>query len=124
MRLKQVGHALADGTREVVFDMNGETRTLRILDKDAGATVVTREKADASNAAHVGAPMPGVVVDVRVAPGTEVKRGDAIAVLSAMKMETVVTAPRDGVVRRLSVAVGDNMEAGDLIFEVGAEAAE
>lgn len=124
MRLKQVGPPGPDGTREVVFDMNGEARSLRILDKDAGITAVTRERADLNNPGHIAAPMPGAVVDVRVSPGQEVKRGDAVAVLSAMKMETVVTAPRDGVIRRLAVGEGDHMDAGDLIFEIGGEAAE
>lgn len=85
---------------------------------------MTRERADASNLGHVAAPMPGAVVDVRVKPGQEVQRGDAVAVLSAMKMETVVTAPRSGVIKRLAVSEGDHMDAGDLIVDMGGEAAE
>lgn len=47
---------------------------------------VRRPKADPTDASHVGAPMSGVVVEVRVHNDTEVKKGDPVAVLSAMKM--------------------------------------
>lgn len=47
---------------------------------------VSRRKADPGDSSHVGAPMSGVVVEVRVHEGTDVKKGDPVAVLSAMKM--------------------------------------
>jgi pyruvate carboxylase len=56
--------------------------------------VRTRRKADKSDLSQVGTSMAGVVVDVRVAVGKKVSTGDALAVLSAMKMETVVASPR------------------------------
>lgn len=62
--------------------------------------------------------MPGVVVDIRVTQGKQVKHGDVIAVLNAMKMETTVTAPRTGVVQAVAVAPGDTLDAGDLIAVV------
>ena len=47
---------------------------------------VSRRKADPGDSSHVGAPMSGVVVEIRVHEGTDVKKGDPVAVLSAMKM--------------------------------------
>lgn len=47
---------------------------------------VSRRKADPGDSSHVGAPMSGVVVEIRVHEGTNVKKGDPVAVLSAMKM--------------------------------------
>lgn len=47
---------------------------------------LSRPKADANDTSHVGAPMAGVVVELRVHVGSEVKKGDPVAVLSAMKM--------------------------------------
>jgi biotin carboxyl carrier protein len=72
-------------------------------------------KADRADPTQVGASMPGVVVDIRVSQGKQVKHGDVIAVLNAMKMETTVTAPRTGVVQSVAVAPGDTLDAGDLI---------
>ena len=80
----------ATGKRDVYFNLNGEARVVSIEDegpssKDAKTTAkVSREKADSLNKSHVGAPMSGLVVDIRVKVGSPVKVGDPIAVMSAM----------------------------------------
>ena len=63
----------------------------------------------------VGAPMPGVVVDLMVKVGDAVKVGAPMLVLSAMKMETTVAAPATGRIDSLSVKSGDDVEAGDVL---------
>ena len=75
-------------------------------------------KADRSAKGQVGAPMPGEVVEVRVKEGEAVEKGAPLCVLSAMKMETVVTAPRGGTVSRLHVRPGMSLEGDDLIAEI------
>ena len=75
-----------NGQREVFYEMNGEVRQVTVDDKKAGVENVSRPKADSNDTSQVGAPMSGVVVEVRVHEGGEVKKGDPIAVLSAMKM--------------------------------------
>ena len=74
------------GQREVFYEMNGEVRQVTIDDKQASVENVSRPKADASDSSQVGAPMAGVLVELRVREGSEVKKGDPLAVLSAMKM--------------------------------------
>ena len=74
------------GQREVFYEMNGEVRQVTVDDKKAGVENVSRPKADSNDTSQVGAPMSGVVVEVRVHEGHEVKKGDPVAVLSAMKM--------------------------------------
>ena len=74
------------GQREVFYEMNGEVRQVTVEDKKAAVENVSRPKADSSDSSQVGAPMSGVVVEVRVHDGGEVKKGDPVAVLSAMKM--------------------------------------
>jgi pyruvate carboxylase len=69
-------------------------------DKSAAVETVTREKAT-SDPGSVGAPMSGVVVEVRVKEGHEVKRGDIISILSAMKVRT---HKPDGDINRLITA--------------------
>lgn len=80
------------GTRDVWFEVNGEVRAVPVEDKNAAVDTVTREKAS-SDPGSVGAPMSGVVIEVRVKEGQEVKKGDVLCVQSAMKMESAVSAP-------------------------------
>eukprot|EP00736_Rhodelphis_marinus_P000080 Rmarinus@m.11826 len=107
-----------DGMREVYFEVNGQQRSVHVLDKSAEHTKVIREKSVASKPGSVGAPMPGVVIDVRVKADDEVEAGSPLVVLSAMKMETVVSSPVAGVVKRIAVQVGDDLQGDDLLVEI------
>jgi propionyl-CoA carboxylase alpha chain len=62
-------------------------------------------------------PMPGLVVAVSVADGQEVKAGEAVAVIEAMKMQNVLRAERDGRVKKLLVAPGDSLAVDAVIAE-------
>ena len=66
----------------------------------------------------ITAPMPGTVLDVKVAPGQSVKKGDTICVLEAMKMENDIPAPCDGVVASVAVQKGSNVNANDVIATI------
>ena len=66
----------------------------------------------------VTAYMPGRVVAVLVAEGEEVRAGQGILVLEAMKMENEIRAEHDGVVKRVLVAAGEAVEGGDVPFEL------
>ena len=67
---------------------------------------IARPKADPNDPGQVGAPMSGVVVELRIHVGSHVKKGDPIAVLSAMKMEMVISAPHAGKIDQIKVAEG------------------
>jgi propionyl-CoA carboxylase alpha chain len=62
-------------------------------------------------------PMPGLVVSINVSEGSEVKAGETLAVVEAMKMENVLTAERDGVVKKINVGKGDSLALDDVILE-------
>ncbi|KAH3663368.1 hypothetical protein OGAPHI_005358 [Ogataea philodendri] len=106
------------GTREVYFEFNGEMRKVTVEDKLAAVETVTRPKADAHNPNEVGAPMAGVVIEVRVHNGGEVKKGDPVCVLSAMKMEMVISSPVSGKISEVTVNENDSVDAGDLICKI------
>ena len=86
IRLMAIG-AVAEGkdTRDVWFEVNGEVRAVPVQDRSAAVETVSRERAT-SDPGSVGAPMSGVVVEVRVKEGQEVKKGDILCVQSAMKV--------------------------------------
>jgi biotin carboxyl carrier protein len=72
-------------------------------------------------AADTSAPMPGVVTRILVTPGQRVAEGEALYVLEAMKMETVVRSPRPGRVRRVRARAGEQVEGGAVVVELEEE---
>ena len=61
--------------------------------------------------------MPGLVKAIHVAPGQEVKAGDALCVVEAMKMENVLRAEREGVVKSIKAKPGDSLAVDAVIME-------
>lgn len=106
------------GEREVFFELNGQLRSVFVVDKTLAEVIEAHPKADKSNAGSVGAPMPGSVIDIRVKVGNVVKKGDPLVVLSAMKMEMVVQAPIAGKVRSVAAAKDMRMQGDDLLVEI------
>jgi pyruvate carboxylase len=111
-----VGDPYPDGHRLVFFELNGQPREVLVLDKALAGDVKRHPKAEAGNLLQVGAPMPGLVVSVMVAPGEQVAAGQKLATLEAMKMETTVYAERPGQVAEVLVKPGTQVEAGDLLL--------
>lgn len=63
-------------------------------------------------------PMPGKVIAVKAAPGQQVRKGDEILVVEAMKMENAIRAPRDGTVKSVAARVGDMVGPGMVLVEL------
>ena len=66
----------------------------------------------------INAPMPGTILDVKVANGQAVKKGDVLMILEAMKMENEILAPCDGTVDAVSVSKGASVETGALLCAI------
>lgn len=67
---------------------------------------------------EVKAPMPGLIIDVLIVHGQEVKKGDQLLILEAMKMENVIKSPSDGIVNVLTVSKGDSVEKGKILLSL------
>lgn len=79
------------------------------------------KKAPASPAGGDGvkAPMPGTILDIKVSEGQEVKSGQVLVILEAMKMENELVAPKDGVVQSINVSKGASVNSGDVLITIG-----
>ncbi len=110
-----VGEAHIDGTRTVFFELNGQPREAVVLDRALGSAAAAKRKAEPGNPLEVGSPMPGLVVRVLTAVGDQVKKGQTLCMLEAMKMETTLYADREGIVAEVPVRAGTQVEAGDLL---------
>ncbi|SUZ31667.1 2-oxoglutarate carboxylase small subunit [Roseibaca ekhonensis] len=117
IRLITVGETGDDGEVKVFFELNGQPRAVRVANREVAAKTAQRLKADPSNPAHVGAPMPGAVASVAAKAGAKVKAGDLLLTIEAMKMESGLHADRDAVVKAVHVQPGAQIEAKDLLVE-------
>jgi len=118
IRLQAVSEMNVDGEVKVFFELNGQPRTIRVMNRVAAAKSAARPKAEAGNPGHIGAPMPGVVATVAVQAGKPVKAGDLLLTIEAMKMETGIHADRDAVVKAVHVQAGSQIDAKDLLVEL------
>jgi biotin carboxyl carrier protein len=67
----------------------------------------------------IKAPMPGKVIAILVSPNDQVKKGDGILILEAMKMENVLKASSDCTIKTIHISTGVNVEKGQLLVELG-----
>ena len=111
-----IGEPDEQGMVTVFFELNGQPRRIKVPDRAHGASAsAARRKAEPGNDAHVGAPMPGVISTVAISAGQEVRAGDVLVSIEAMKMETALHAERDGTVAEVLVKAGDQIDAKDLL---------
>jgi pyruvate carboxylase len=115
LKFLTVGDAGDDGMRTVFYELNGQPREVKVLDRSLEAATRKHPKADPDNPHHIAAPMPGKISTVAVNKGQVVKSGERLLSIEAMKMETAVYAPHDGTVDELHVKAGSLVAARDLL---------
>ena len=105
---------------EKIFKLkvNGTIHTVNLKNR----TDLLLEKMGMSSAAsaklnNLKAPMPGLIFEMKVKVGDEVKKGDVLLILVAMKMENAIKAVGDGIVKSIKTNTGDSVEKGQLIME-------
>ncbi|MDO6799894.1 biotin/lipoyl-containing protein, partial [Shimia thalassica] len=118
IRLQAIGETDENGEVKVFFELNGQPRVIRVPNRLVKSSTAQRPKAEAGNANHIGAPMPGVVATVAVTAGQEVKEGDLLLTIEAMKMETGIHAERDATIKAVHATPGGQIDAKDLLVEL------
>jgi len=123
-------HALIDGKsynlevikanfeeKEFEIKVNGRIYPLTARDQnDLLLEKMGMNSMQAQKVSVVKAPMPGLVLDISVEPGAEVKKGDALLVLEAMKMENILKSPTDGVVKSIQATKGAAVEKNEILL--------
>ncbi|MCD8528703.1 MAG: acetyl-CoA carboxylase biotin carboxyl carrier protein subunit [Chitinophagales bacterium] len=108
-----------EAAKNMLIEVNGNTYTINIKDKydvlleQLGMSNMTTKKMK-----DIKAPMPGLVLDIKVSNGSTIEEGDAILVLEAMKMENVLKSPGSGIIKNIKVKKGDAVEKGQVLIEV------
>lgn len=104
------------GNRLVLFSLNGQTRSIKVRDQSMDTKVVANRKA--SGTGEVGSPLQGNLSRILVKVGDEVKAGDPLFVIEAMKMESTITSPVDGEVAAVELREKTLVETEDLVVTV------
>ncbi len=109
-----------NGNRELTYQVNGLMRAISINDKAAQTKATSQSivMADEDDEHDVGANIPGNIVKVVVKEGDAIKKGEPVAVIEAMKMETNIIATMDGVVSKIYIAEGDQVTSGQLVAKL------
>lgn len=112
-----------------VLSVDRRTRRLQIRVNNTRYEVCVKDKFDlllekmgmginnAGRANTVRAPMPGLIVDMKIKEGDEVQQHDPLLVLEAMKMENVIKSPGAGIVKRVHVNKGESVEKNQILVE-------
>ncbi len=105
-------------TKNITLKINGQLVELHAKDRfDLLLERLGMSNAAAAKVNELKAPMPGLIVDIRVVPGQAVRKGDPLLVLEAMKMENILKAPADGTVDSLKVTLRDNVQKGQVLVQ-------
>jgi pyruvate carboxylase len=119
IKLISIGEADDAGRRTLFYELNGMPRESAVFDQSLKAvSTATRVKGEPNNTAHACAPMPGMVTEVAVSVGQEVKAGDKLVVLEAMKMLTTVSAGVDGTIAEVLAKKGEQVDSDDLLVRI------
>ncbi|WP_162303496.1 acetyl-CoA carboxylase biotin carboxyl carrier protein subunit [Hymenobacter sediminis] len=105
-------------TKTVILKLNGQQLELQGKDRfDLLLDKLGMSNAAANKVNELKAPMPGLIVDIRVASGQIVQKGDPLLVLEAMKMENILKAPGEGTVTAIKVGLRDNVTKGQVLIQ-------
>ncbi len=103
--------------KTATIKVNGKSYSLAVKDQfDQLLKQLGMDNLSSNKIQQIKAPMPGLVLNVLVAEGDEVKKGESLLVLEAMKMENMIKSPTDGLIKKVSVKQGDKVEKNTLML--------
>jgi biotin carboxyl carrier protein len=104
--------------KTMVLKINSVKYTIELKDKyDELLHSLGMDNVASAKVNQVKAPMPGMVLNILVHEGNEVKKGDVLLVLEAMKMENMLKSPTDGVIKKIAVQKGNAVEKNQLLIQ-------
>ncbi len=110
-------HHVDNAAKTVSLSINGKKAELAFRDKmDILLEKLGMSAGNTKKANELKAPMPGLIIDLKVAEGSQVKTGDQLVVLEAMKMENVLKSPGEGVVGKILVKIGQSVEKNQVLI--------
>jgi biotin carboxyl carrier protein len=105
-------------TKSFTFKINGRLYTVAVKDKfDLLLEKMGMNNTGAGKINHIKAPMPGLIIDLKIKAGDNVKAGEPLLILEAMKMENILKSPGEGIVKNVKVKKGDSVEKGQVLIE-------
>lgn len=105
-------------TKTFVFKINGRLYPVSLKDKfELMLEKMGMNVSAASKINSIKAPMPGLIIDLKVKVGDVVKAGDPLLILEAMKMENILKSPGDASVKTVKVEKGQSVEKGQILIE-------
>ena len=106
-------------TKTVVIKIGNKEIPVSLKNKfDELLQVIGIDQSVAIKVKDINAPMPGMVLQIMVESGQHIKKGDAIVVLEAMKMENILKSPADGIVKKVHVIKGDKVEKNQVMVNL------
>lgn len=102
-------------TQQVQYQQNASVAQAPVLESQPVQQVTGQTESAAEGKIRVLAPMPGKILKVSASVGQNVKKGETLLILEAMKMENEIVAPQDGVIASINVSVGSAAESGELL---------
>lgn len=122
IKLISIGKIDQDGFRPFTFEVDGFRREILIEDEQTVQAHFRKQVklADENDPKQVGSPIPGNIVKVMVKTGDLIKKGQALAVVEAMKMETEILSKIDGAVSAVYIETAQSVKAQELLMEIEA----
>ena len=105
-------------TKSFVIKINNTKYTVSVKDRfDILLEQLGMGNVNSAKVNDLKAPMPGLIVDIKVQVGDTVKKGDTILILEAMKMENVLKATGEGIIKAIKIAPKQNVEKNQVMIE-------